>query len=409
VSPSPPIGPHGFLKSTKPLYDENNALYAKTEAKSDIALEGEAPAGDGQRLPPLNRCTISHRKGHLVSKLSYNPKIAVLGTGAQGASAGADFALAGYDVTFIEQWPDHVNAIRENGITVNFPKRSVNVRVPALHLCQVAEIKEKFDLIFLVTKAYDTRWACHLIEPCLAADGLLVGLQNGMTHDDIASIVGEDRCIGGVIEMASNMWDPGVTNRENDHDTAWFALGALNKTTQARVEDVAQVLRTTGRVEVTDDIRSYKWMKLVVNAAELIPSAILNLPLADAVRMPGMLDLMRKAGYEAAQAALADGATITPIIGLPRITTNDPDRYVDQIFDEVLKTFSTPTTLVTSLQDWRKGRRAEIEDVNGYVINVLKKAGRGAPVNAKIVEMALDIESGKLEARPENAATLIAG
>jgi 2-dehydropantoate 2-reductase len=348
------------------------------------------------------------RGGHLVSTRSYNPKIAILGTGAQGASAGADFALAGYDVTFIEQWPDHVNAIREKGITVNFPTRSINVPVSALHLCEVAEVRKKFDLIFLVTKAYDTRWACHLIEPLLAEDGLLVGLQNGMTHDDIAAIVGEDRCIGGVIEMASNMWEPGITNRENDHDTAWFALGALNSKTQDRVEDVAQILRTTGRVEVTDDIRSYKWMKLVVNAAELIPSTILNLPLADAVRMPGMLDLMRKAGYEAAQAALADGATITPIIGLPRIATNDPDRYVDRIFDEVLKTFSTPTTLVTSLQDWRKGRRAEIQDVNGHVIDVLKKAGRDAPINAKIVEMAFAIENGKMEARPENAAVLVA-
>ncbi len=232
----------------------------------------------------------------------YKPRIAVLGAGAQGASAGADFAQAGYDVTFIEQWPDHVEAIRKNGITVNFPQRTINVKVPALHLCQVAEVKGKFDLVFVVMKAYDTKWACQLIEPSLATDGLVVGLQNGMTHIDITSVVGQERCIGGVIEMASNMWTPGVTNRENDHDTAWFALGALTAATQKRVEDVATVLRTTGRVEVTNDIKSAKWMKLVVNAAELIPSAILNLPLAEAVRYPGMLEVMRGAGYEAMRA-----------------------------------------------------------------------------------------------------------
>lgn len=344
----------------------------------------------------------------MTAKSSYNPRIAVLGTGAQGASAGADFARAGYDVTFIEQWPAHVEAIRANGITVNFPTRSINVKVPALHLCQVAEVKGKFDLVFIITKAYDTKWACQLIAPYLADDGLVVGLQNGMTHPAIAEVVGEDRCIGGVIEMASNMWEPGVTNRENDHETAWFALGALTAKTQPRVEDVATVLRTTGRVEVTEDIRSFKWMKLVVNAAELIPSSILNLPLADAVRVPGMLQVMRTAGYEAMEAAIADGATVTPIIGLPPVTSNDPDRYVDQIFDEVLKTFSTPTTLVTSLQDWRKGRRAEVYDINGHVIDILAKSGRKAPVNARIVEMALAIEAGTLEPRPENAAALIA-
>jgi 2-dehydropantoate 2-reductase len=336
------------------------------------------------------------------------PRIAFLGTGAQGASIGADFALAGLDVTFIEQWPDHVEAIRERGITVNLPSGTINAKVPALHLCQVAEIREPFDLVFLVVKAYDTRWATQLIEPCLAPDGLVVGLQNGMTHEDIAAIVGRERTIGAVIEIASNMWTPGITNRQNDRDTSWFALGALDPVTQPRVEAVAELLRNAGRVEVTDDIRSAKWMKLVVNAAELIPSAILNLPLGDAARWPGMLDVMRTAGYEAMSAALADGARIVPIIGMPPMTANHPERYVDRIFEEVLTIFSQPDTLTTSLQDWRKGRRAEVQEVNGWVVDTLSEHGQDAPMNRRVVEVALEIEKGRLEARPDNAGRLIA-
>ena len=335
------------------------------------------------------------------------PRIAFVGTGAQGASIGADFALAGLDVTFIEQWPEHVMAIRENGITVHLPTRTINVKVPALHLCQVAEIREPFDFVFLIVKAYDTKWACQLIEPVLAPDGLVVGLQNGMTHEDIAAIVGRERTIGAVIEIASNMFVPGVTNRQNDHDTSWFALGALDPRTQERVESVAELLRNTGTVEVTDDIRSAKWMKLVVNAAELIPSAITNLPLADAARAPGMLEVMRAAGYEAMRAALADGAKVVPIIGMPPVTTNHPDRYVDQIFEEVLRTFSQADTLTTSLQDWRKGRRAEVQEVNGWVVDTLRNHGLSAPVNQRVMEVAFEIENGKLEARPENAKLLI--
>jgi 2-dehydropantoate 2-reductase len=335
------------------------------------------------------------------------PRIAFLGTGAQGASIAADFALAGLDVTFIDQWPEHVEAIRKNGITVNLPSRTINAKVPAFHLCQVAEIKEPFDAVFLVVKAYDTRWASELIKPVLAADGLVVGLQNGMTHEDIASIVGRQRTIGAVIEIASNMWVPGVTNRQNDHDESWFALGALDPKTQPRVEAVAKLLRTAGRVEVMEDIRSAKWMKLVVNAAELIPSAIVNLPLNDAAHFPGMLEVMRLAGYEAMHAALEDGAKIIPIIGMPAITTNHPERYVDQIFEEVLKTFSRADTLTTSLQDWRKGRRAEVQEVNGWVVDVLRAHGRAAPMNQCVVELAFEIESGKREACPENAALMI--
>jgi 2-dehydropantoate 2-reductase len=156
-----------------------------------------------------------------------------------------------------------------------------------------------------------------------------------------------------------------------------------------------------------EDIRSAKWMKLVVNAAELIPSAIINLPLADAARAPGMLEVMRAAGYEAMHAALADGAKIIPIIGMPPVTTNHPERYVDQIFEEVLKTFSQADTLTTSLQDWRKGRRAEVQEVNGWVVDILAAHGQQAPVNKRVMEVAYDIEAGRIEARPENSALLI--
>lgn len=338
---------------------------------------------------------------------SYNPRIAFLGTGAQGASIAADFALAGLDVTFIDQWPAHIEEIRRSGITVNLPTRTINARVPALHLCEVAEVRQPFDIVFLVVKAYDTRWACELIKPVLAPDGFVVGLQNGMTQDAIASIVGRERTIGAVIEIASNMWVPGVTNRQNDHAESWFAMGAIDPAMQGRVEPVANLLRHSGRVLVTADIHSAKWMKLVVNAAELIPSAIIDTALNSAARAPGMLEVMRAAGYEAMQAALLDGATIMPIIGMPATMSNDPERYVDEIFDEVLRTFSREDTLTTSLQDWRKGRRAEVGDVNGLVVKILAAHGRAAPVNQCVVDVGFEIEAGRLSPGPENAAMLI--
>ncbi|MCI5074030.1 2-dehydropantoate 2-reductase N-terminal domain-containing protein [Oricola sp.] len=336
-----------------------------------------------------------------------DPRIAFLGTGAQGASIAADFALAGLDVTLIDQWPAHVEAIRENGITVNLPTRTINAKAPALHLCEVAEVKEPFDIVFLVVKAYDTRWACELIKPVLAPDGLVVGLQNGMSHKDIAAVVGRERTVGAVIQIASNMWTPGVTTRQNDHDDSWFALGALDPETQQRVQGVAELLRHSGTVEVHEDIHSAKWMKLVVNAAELIPSAIINTELRGATRVPGMFEVMRAAGYEAMQAALADGATIMPIIGMPPVMSNHPDRYVDEIFEKVLTTYSEEDTLTTSLQDWRKGRRAEVDDVNGWVVETLRAQGRKAPVNQRVVEIAIEIEAGKLDLKTENAALMI--
>ncbi|WP_310380321.1 ketopantoate reductase C-terminal domain-containing protein [Rhizobium sp. 1399] len=63
-------------------------------------------------------------------------------------------------------------------------------------------------------------------------------------------------------------------------------------------------------------------------------------------------------------------------------------------------------TLTTALQDWRKGRRAEVLDLNGHVVETSKRAGQSAPVNQRIVEIARAIERGSLSAQPPNA-TLI--
>ena len=119
-----------------------------------------------------------------------------------------------------------------------------------------------------------------------------------------------------------------------------------------------------------------------------------------------MLEVMRQAGYEAMQAALADGATIMPIIGMPPTMSNDPERYVDQIFERVLTTYSREDTLTNSLQDRRKGRWAEVQEVNGWVVDTLRAHGRDPPVNRRVVELGLQIEAGLLEAQPRNAALM---
>lgn len=335
-------------------------------------------------------------------------RIAVLGTGAQGAGIGADLLRAGLDVTFIEQWPAHVEAMRRGGIEVRMPEETRVTPVPrALHLCDVATLREPFDLVFTLVKAYDTRWAVELIAPHLAPDGLVAGLQNGMSIDVIADVVGPDRTVGSVIEMASNMYEPGIVNRQNPPSQAWFALGGMSPASQAGAERAAEVLRHAGTVEVTDDIRSAKWMKLVVNAGELVPSAILDLPLPDAVRVPGMHAFMLEACREAVHTAVATGNRMVPIFGLDDMDLSDPDRFVEQLLDAVLNIFSLADTRTTVLQDWDKGRHSEVDEINGLVVAEQRRLGGSAPVNELTVELAHRIEAGELEARPENVDLMV--
>jgi 2-dehydropantoate 2-reductase len=335
-------------------------------------------------------------------------RIAVVGTGANGAAFGADMTRAGLDVTFIEQWPAHVEAMRANGIRVDMPGETQVTPVRVLHLCEVATLHEPFDVVLIVTKAYDTRWACELIKPLLHPRSLVIGMQNGMTMDDTASIVGPERTLGAVIEIAANMFEPGVVDRQTAPSGTWFGIGSYDETTRGREREVADVLRHSGTVEISDDIRSAKWMKLVVNASEFLPSAILNLPLADAIKVPGIHEVMRASGGEAVRTALALGHKLVPILGKTRVEANDPDHYANVLLDTVLSGWTRPNTRVTVLQDWMKGRRAEVDDINGLVVKEQERLGGEAPINAKLVAIAHRIERGELKADPSNAGLLTA-
>jgi len=336
-------------------------------------------------------------------------RIAVLGTGANGAGIGADLVRAGHDVLFVEQWPDHVEAMRRFGVRVEMPDRVEVTDVDVVHLCEVATFREKFDLVYLLVKAYDTRWATELISPHLGVDGALVGLQNGMSLRDIESIVGEERAVGGVLEVSAAMFEPGVVERHTPPEASWFALGARNAVAQESAARAAEVLRSAGTVEVVDDIESAKWMKLVLNATELATSAIVDLPLSTAFRLPGMLDVVREAGREAVRTGVARGHRLVPILGLKDVGTDDPDEYVDTLIDAVLEHYTLPTTLTTILQDWRKGRHSEVDEINGLVAREALRLGSSAPVNARINGIAARIESGEIEAGEGNLGLLVGG
>ena len=93
-------------------------------------------------------------------------KIAVLGAGANGASVGADLTRAGLDVTLIEQWPAHVEAMRARRDPDRDAGRDAagaGARLPPLRGRDAS--REPFDIVLLLMKAYDTRWACELIKP----------------------------------------------------------------------------------------------------------------------------------------------------------------------------------------------------------------------------------------------------
>ena len=179
-----------------------------------------------------------------------NKKVAVLGTGANGSCVAADLTNAGLDVVLIDQWPAHIEAMRANGLHVTLRQGEIHAKVRAYHLCELASMHQVFDVVFLVTKAYDTRWHAELIKPYLKPDGFLIGLQNGMTAGIIADVVGPSRTLGCVPELSSYCFVPGQIKRNTAPDRTWFAIGSFHPSTDGRVEEVAAILRHAGKVEI---------------------------------------------------------------------------------------------------------------------------------------------------------------
>ena len=334
-------------------------------------------------------------------------RIAVLGTGANGAGIGADLVDAGLDVTYIDQWPANVEAIRRDGVRVEMDGQVRTVQVKALHLCEVATLTEPFDVVLLLVKAYDTRWACELIKPYVSTDGVVAGVQNGMSGEDIAEVMGRDRAIAAVIDITAAMYIPGVVERHSGYERSWFAGGAQYPQARPHVSTVAQILRHSGIVEETDDITSPKWMKLILNAGELAPSAITDQSIVDAAMTEGMREIMIEAGNEAMRLGLLDGITVRPIFGMEGEAASHPETFMREILDELCANYVLSHSRSTILQDWMKGRHAEVEDINGLVVEGLRRHGQSAPVNQAVVEFSRDIEAGRKTRGAHNLQPLI--
>ncbi len=335
-------------------------------------------------------------------------RVAFIGAGAVGASFSADMINAGVDVTVFDPWAPHVEAIRSNGLTINTPSGAEHTTFHPRHIFEVAETRGTFDVVFTGVKSYDTRWVAELMRPLMGPESVCVGTQNGMTIDEVSEIVGPERTIGCVVGIAANMPEPGLINREVPREGTWLAVGSVDGPVTDRVRHVHELLSHAAQVEITEDIRSAKWMKLLANIPEMLPSGILGAPLVEAAGDPEVRAAMDQASREAYAIAKGLGVTFMPSLGITAEEMPDSDQYALDLLDAVLARFSQPKTRVAVLQDWDKGRRAELDAFSGYVVKKGREMGMPTPVNQAIVDLAVRIESGDLTPSWENKALLLA-
>lgn len=328
-------------------------------------------------------------------------KIAIIGTGANGSCIAADLTNAGLDVTLIDQWPEHVKKMQADGLKITMPNEILETKVKAINLCNVCTLNEKFDYIFIIVKAYDTRWICSLIEPYLSENGLAIGLQNGMTAKDIESIVGEKRTLAAVVELSSEIFIPGEVKRNTPPIGTWFGIGSMSDFTKGRESEVIEILKFSGKVSITENILSAKWMKLIVNAMTMGPRSLVGLKAMEAMELDGMRDLALKCGEEALNIGQKMGYTVEPIFGLKREDIEGSNRLLETLLDKIVKDVG-PHAKDAVLHDHLKGRYSEVDLINGLVAEEGLKLNAYCPANKLVSDLTNKIKNGELKPDPSN-------
>src|SRR5579875_1370011 len=171
-------------------------------------------------------------------------RIAVVGAGAIGGYTGGHLAYNGFDVTLIDPWPAHIEAIRSEGLAIEgiTAEEFIRVRPKTLHLTEVQSLaKEKpIDIAFISVKSYDTEWATLLIRPYLAPSGYVVSLQNCINEERIAAIVGWGRTVGAIAAILSaELYAPGRIRRtgaKNPPGHEVYRVGEVHGQVTARIE-----------------------------------------------------------------------------------------------------------------------------------------------------------------------------
>lgn len=282
-------------------------------------------------------------------------KIAIMGAGAVGSYYGGLLARAGHEVTLIGR-ASHVAAVLRDGLRLQ--TLAFDEWVPMRASVDPAAVADA-DWVLCCVKSNDTEAAAAAISPYLRDQALVLSLQNGLENAErLQALLPRQRVQPVLVYAAVELAGPGHLRH---HGRGELVIGAGPDS-----EAIATSFADAGvPVQVLADLRAAQWSKLVVNCAYNALSAISRLPYGRMIQGPGIEATMREAVAECLAVAHAEG------IPLPA----DLWPQVRALADAM------PTQQSSTAQDLARGRRSEIDQLNGYVVRRGAALGVPTPVN----------------------------
>ena len=344
-------------------------------------------------------------------------KVAVVGAGAVGGWIGGRMTEAGTSVTLIDAWPEHVNAMKADGLTITEGESQSTIAVDALHVSQAQALrKAPVDIAFMCTKLYDTAWAMALIAPYLAPGGFVVTLQNGLVEERIAARVGWERtvgCIGGGLYVG--LRGPGQIQRSRkpgERSGAAFTVGEVHGRITSRIERVKDLLMAADQAKVTTNLWGERWDKLVTNCTMSVLGGISGLPLRELHADPSARCVMTHLAAEAIVLGQRCGFLPGSVYGLAAgswVSAAQGDKgaqqATDTAFDAIHSTLETGARSGTA-QDLAADRQTEIDFMNADIVERARAVNLAVPTHEALVDIFRRIERGESRIGPEALAEL---
>jgi len=320
-------------------------------------------------------------------------------------------AQAGEDVTFIDFWPENVETMRARGLRITHLRDVPEFTVPvtALHLTEVQRLAKQapIDIAFVCVKSYDTAWATTMIAQYLSPGGFVVSLQNCMNEETVASVVGWGRTMGSIASSITvDLCEAGHVRRAAGKSGAKhtvFRVGEVHGRRTDRAQTVCRLVGYADSAQVTSNLWGERWSKLVINVMGNGLSACTGLLTKDIVADEGLRHFSSRLGSEAIRVGQALGYQLEDILHLPPETialAGEGDPAATRVVDEhrLAENSKGGGEHRPSMgQDMPKGRRTEIEFLNGFVAAKGAEIGLPTAANRALTDIVKRVERGELE------------
>lgn len=289
-------------------------------------------------------------------------KVLVFGAGALGSLLGA--MLAGrHDVTLVGRAP-HVEAVQKDGLRIE------GVRTIHAHPKAATKVEgdEGYDVIFLTVKAFDTPTAIEGLRPAVGPVTVIVSAQNGLgNYEALKAAFPHNPVLAAVVTYGAMLAGPGRVVYAGQGE---ILVGGTAKELDSAGR-IGRSLREAGfKALGLPDIRGHLWQKVIVNAAINPLAALSGKSNGEFLEDPALQARAKKIVDEAAAVARAQRAPL-------------PERDTFAVMERIAK--ATEKNKVSMLQDLEKGRRTEIDQINGAIVEAGKAAGIPTPENAAVL------------------------